>query len=92
MISGLKVSTSPAMENTSTTDVTINAASGTDNSTLFGDGDLVMQNHSHTPAPETIVHVLWLSYSIVTLACVFLLVALFGNGLTLIVTLKSDTI
>ena len=78
------------MEITNATDVTIHATSGTDDSTPFGDGNF-MHNLSHPPVPETMVHDPWLAYFIVTLACVFLLVGLLGNGLTLVVTLKSDT-
>ena len=80
------------MEITNATDVTtIHATSGTDNSTPFGNGNLVMQNLSHSPAPEIVVYGPWLSYLIVTLACFFLLVGLFGNGMTLVVTLKLET-
>ena len=64
------------------TDVTINTTSETDISTPFGDGHFVMENLSQPPTS---------AYFIVTLACVFLLVGLLGNGLTLVVTLKSET-
>ena len=64
------------------TDVTINTTSETDISTPFGDGHFVMENLSQPPAS---------AYFIVTLACIFLLVGLLGNGLTLVVTLKSET-
>ena len=34
---------------------------------------------------------MWLSYTVATFACIFLLLGLFGNGMTLAVTLKSET-
>ena len=79
------------MEIPNATDVTFHATSGIDNSTAFGDGNFFMQNLSHPSAPESMVHDPWMSYFIASLACFFLLVGLLGNGLTLVVTLKSET-
>ena len=64
---------------------------GTSNSALFGVRDSVVQNLSLLSDPETTEHELWLSYSIAIAACIFVLIGLFGNGMTLVVTVKSET-
>ena len=58
---------------------------------LFGDGNLVNQNASRALTKSTSVPRSWVSYTVVTLACIFLVVGLIGNGLALVVTLKSKT-
>ena len=60
-------------------------------STLFGDGNALSTPLTDLSGPETAIHGLWLSYTVATSACLFLLVGLFGNGMTLTVTLKSET-
>ena len=50
-----------------------------------------MQNLSKLSAPEMTVPNVWLSYTVAIFACIFLLLGLFGNGMTLVVTLKSET-
>ena len=60
------------------------------NTTLFGVGDFAVQNLSQPSAPKTTEHNLWLSYTMATFASIFLLIGLFGNGMTLVVTLKSE--
>ena len=63
----------------------------TANWTLLGGEDFVIEDVSKTPISEMTIDNPWLPYTMVTFACIFLLVGLLGNGMTLVVTLKSKT-
>ena len=74
-----------------TEDVTTRAASRVENSTILDDEHFLSPNLSVPRAPSTMSSVSWLSYLSFSLTCSFLLVGLVGNGLTLIVTLRSGS-
>ena len=83
--------TSHAIKVTNTTNVIV-SENGTATWTPLEDKDFnVLQNVTSALATETMVHSPWGSYAVVTLVCVFFVVGLFGNGMTQVVTLKSET-